>query len=619
MNHQHRTLLSIFPVLICLGLLIAGPAAAQPPLELYARLPELSNPQLSPDGEHFAVEMSYRGSRVLVVRDIYGKKPPSIVQAGDLKIHYYEWVSNERLVLHVRATGKVGKFLINYTRLISINRDGTDAVILQMRPNENRSFAIGPHIISRLPDDPDHVLAVLNDEYGRYGYPEVERVNIHTGQGKLAQRNVRDIVSWFADDEGKIRAGYAVNYKGRGRRGRAATIYFRASEESEWEAVQQVDIRDGELMYPVGFDPEDGMVMLVSSNELAGTTLMQDTAAVYRYDLKSRTLLDRYENTKVSTIQAMVQELSGTARAYVTSRDDDDSRMIVTTYSDINPPRYYLYERDENRLSPLGGQYPKLEESNLAPMQNVEYKARDGRAIPGFLTLPPGSEGKPPLVVYPHGGPWSRDYWGFDNYVQFFASRGYAVFQPQFRGSTGFGTEHLEAGYGEWGMAIQDDITDGVEWLIAEGKVDPQRICIYGASFGGYAAAMGAVKTPKLYRCAITENGVLDLKRMIKNDRSFAYSDGRREMFNDLENAEAASPFHLYKQIEVPVLVIASDKDTVVPWLEHSKRFYKRLKKLNVDSDLVVLKGGEHWRTNEAHELQKMEAIIGFLDRHIGN
>ncbi len=617
---QHRSLRNLVRLgLFLLALLSPLTTAAQPPLELYYRLPELSDPILSPDGEHFAVEMSFQGTRVLVVRDIYGKQAPAILKPGDLKLHGYEWVSNDRLILHVRATGEVGKFLFNYTRLLSIDKTGKDVVSFWMRPNEDNSFAVAPRVVSRLPDDPDHVLAVLNDEYGRYGFPEVSLVNIRTGKYKLAQRNVRDIIGWLADDQGRLRVGFAVNSRGRGRRGTEGSIYHRASEEADWELVQKAGVFDGEMMRPVGFDPDDDMVLLVSSSDMEDTDLMNDDAAVYRYDLRTGEFAGEYTNPELQAIATMVREQTGVARAYITSRDDSDKRMIIATYSDVSPPMYYLYERDQNRLSPLGGHYPKLADTQLAPMQRVKYQARDGREIPGFLTLPVSSEGTPPLVVYPHGGPWARDYWGFDNYVQMLASRGYAVFQPQFRGSTGFGTEHLEAGYGEWGLAIQDDITDGVKWLIAEGKVDPERICIYGASFGGYAAAMGAVKTPDLYQCAITVNGVLDLKKLVKSARYMAMGRANLEMWNDPDNVEDASPYHLYKNIKAPMLIIASDKDTVVPWVDHSKRFYKRVRKLDVDSDLVVLKGGEHWRTNEAHEQQKMEAIISFLDRHIGN
>ncbi len=613
--HGPLTLLTL-----CALLLIPPPAATDPlPVELYARLPELSHPVLSPDGEYFAAEMSYRGGRVLVVRDIYGREPPAIVQPGEVKLHRYEWVSKDRLVLHVRAVGKVYNFLFNYTRLLSVDKQGSNVVQFKMRANEGGFFYGSPHIVSRLPDDPDHVLAVLNDKYGRYGFPEVERVNIHTGQGKLAQRNVRDIQRWLADDSGALRIGFALPNMGFGKRGSQATIYHRASEDAEWEVVQKAGVFAGELMRPIAFDPNDDRVLLVSSSDLERTSLMEDEATIHRYDLEAGDFAGTYVNQDLVDIAAMVREQTGVARAYITSRDDDDNRMIIATYSDVNPPRYYLYERDENRLSPLGGHYPKLESSPLAAMHSVEYTARDGRNIPGFLTLPPGGTGKPPLVVYPHGGPWARDYWGFENYVQFLASRGYAVFQPQFRGSTGFGTEHLEAGYGEWGRAIQDDITDGVSWLIAEGKVDPQRICIYGASFGGYAAAMGAVQTPELYRCAITENGVLDLKKLVKEARYMPLGDANLAMWNDPENVEPNSPYHQYRKIRIPMLVIASDMDTVVPWVDHSKRFYKRLKKLDVESELLLLEGGEHWRTDDAIELRKMEAIIAFLDRHIGD
>ncbi len=613
--------------LLVLALLLPIPLTAQPPIELYARLPELSEPKLSPDGEHVAVEMSYQGSRVLVVRDIFSSEPRAIVQPGEVELHDFEWVSNDRLVLHVRAIGWRpwnGRHF-EYTRLLSVDKDGGNVVQFKMRPNQNGDYMSQPHIVSRLPDDPDHVLAVLNDAYGRFLFPEVVRVNVRTGYGKLVQRNVRDIYEWVADSKGRLRIGVSVADKGGQYRASKATIYHRATEDEEWEIVHQADFLSAQMMHPIGFDPSNDAVLLVTSSELDGTSLTEDIPVIHRLDLQKGELIGEYKDERALAVEAMVKESLGIARASVTSRSDDDKRMIVTTYSDVDPHEYYLYQRDENRISPLGSTYPGLKHTSLAPMLSVEYRARDGRPIPGFLTLPLDVEGKPPLVVFPHGGPWTRDddmgrdHWGFDNYVQFFASRGYAVFQPQFRGSTGLGVEHLEAGYGEWGMAIQDDITDGVRWLIAEGKVDPERICIYGANFGGYAAAMGAVKTPKLYRCAITENGVLDLKRFINSAKYYVFSEANRAMWNDREDIEMASPYHLYNQIEVPILVIASDKNTLIPWVEHSKRFHKRLLEHDIESDLLVLEGGDHWRTNEAHELQKLQAIISFLNRHIGN
>ena len=169
------------------------------------------------------------------------------------------------------------------------------------------------------------------------------------------------------------------------------------------------------------------------------------------------------------------------------------------------PAKYFLFDKKSKALTLLAESKPFLEGYTFSNMKEISYKARDGLKIPAYLTLPiTKTNTKPPLIVYPHGGPYARDYWRFENYVQFFANRGYAVLQPQFRGSRGFGTEHEEAGYKQWGLAMQDDITDGVHHLIEQGLVDKERICILGGSYGGYASAMGLIKTPDLYKCGVT-------------------------------------------------------------------------------------------------------------------
>jgi dipeptidyl aminopeptidase/acylaminoacyl peptidase len=286
-------------------------------------------------------------------------------------------------------------------------------------------------------------------------------------------------------------------------------------------------------------------------------------------------------------------------------------------YSDISVPQYYLLDLKEQKLVGLASEYPNLENAVLSPMEKVEYEARDGLKIPAYLTIPVNSKKeKLPIVVYPHGGPWAHDEWGFDNYVQFFASRGYAVFQPQFRGSTGFGTAFEEAGYGQWGMKIQDDITDGVRWLIDEGVADPERIAIVGASFGGYAAAMGAAKTPDLYKCIVSINGVLDLKSFHDNGRNYYFDSINRKMWNNWEDVENTSPYHLAENIQAPMLLIAGERDTVVP-TAHSKKMHKRLKKLKKTSQYIELENGEHWRTNEENEIVLLKTLEAFLGEHL--
>jgi dipeptidyl aminopeptidase/acylaminoacyl peptidase len=295
-------------------------------------------------------------------------------------------------------------------------------------------------------------------------------------------------------------------------------------------------------------------------------------------------------------------------------------RAFYRVYSDIHPPQYFLYDVAKKTASYFGSAHPALDEAVLHPMNEVSYRARDGLEIPAYLTLPASATNKDkprlPLVVYPHGGPWARDYWGFDNYVQMFANEGYAVLQPQFRGSTGFGYEHEVAGYQQWGLGIQNDITDGVHWLIEQGIADPSRICIVGASFGGYAAAMGLVQTPELYKCGIAINGVMDMKMHYNGLGYYLFSGLNRQLLNPKRDIKDVSPYHQRAKIAAPLLLIASEKDTVVD-PKHSRNLYKKLKKQGASVEYVELPKGEHWRTIESNEIIAVKAMQVFLRQHL--
>lgn len=372
------------------------------------------------------------------------------------------------------------------------------------------------------------------------------------------------------------------------------------------------------MLHPYRFDEENSNHLLVTSdNLLEGKELLDfDDEGIYIYDLQKNEIIGSYENHTKRKIKAQLKNVFKEKKIRFLSKDDSNSLHVIATFSDTSPMEYFLYDLDKHKLSSLGKEYPRLDSAELRSMQEVNFAARDGTDIPAFLTLPKDGDGPWPLVVYPHGGPWAHDIWGFDNYVQFIASRGYAVFQPQFRGSTGYGQEHLSAGYGEWGNLIQDDITDGVNWLIEQKKVDPNKVCIMGSSFGGYAAAMGAVKTPNLYRCVISINGVYDLPKHLRDLNKLLFSDINKMINNQYGDAKNFSPYHLAEQVIAPMLIIGGEKDTVVP-IEQSRKMLKRLKKYKKQVEYVELPDGEHWRTIEKNEIAKLTAIGKFLSVHL--
>lgn len=294
--------------------------------------------------------------------------------------------------------------------------------------------------------------------------------------------------------------------------------------------------------------------------------------------------------------------------------------------SPSSPPVYYLVDLAANKADIVGEAYPALADAKLGEVRMITYKARDGADVPAYLTLPPGSSGKNlPLILLPHGGPESRDNYEFDWLTQFLATRGYAVLQPQFRGSTGFGDAWRKAGYRQWGLLMQDDITDGVKALIEQGVADSKRVCVVGWSYGGYAALAGAAFTPDLYRCAVSINGVSDLPQMLSyelarasdGDESSSVAYGREHIGPVTDRAVIEkSPARAATQVKAPVLLLTATNDTVVPSLQ-SEMMARALKILDKPVTLVQVKGDDHWLSQTATRLQVLKETEKFLKANL--
>jgi dipeptidyl aminopeptidase/acylaminoacyl peptidase len=306
--------------------------------------------------------------------------------------------------------------------------------------------------------------------------------------------------------------------------------------------------------------------------------------------------------------------------ARIISRSEDGKRVIVRTRGLSIPSKYYLVDFATGTAEIVGEQYPALSEAALGQVRAISYKARDGREIPAYLTMPPaaGAE-KLPLIVLPHGGPESRDDPTFDWLAQFLATRGYAVLQPQYRGSTGFGLDHQTAGYKQWGAAMQDDLTDGVKTMVAEGVADPARVCIVGASYGGYAALAGAAFTPDLYKCAASVNGVSDLPGLLGYvaDHNGKDSDRYQYLLDTLGHASdekviERSPARVAGNVRAPVLLVHAVDDTVVP-LSQSEKMAKALEKAGKPASLVKLPGEDHWLSRSDTRIRVLKELETFL------
>jgi dipeptidyl aminopeptidase/acylaminoacyl peptidase len=624
-----RGIMCIRFVVSLLLLLLCYPLHANPiATEDFARLPAFSNPQISPDGNFLASTLLHNGKFLLVVQDFSNnasKQKPVLIPFEGVHIHRYYWANNERLIVTVRITHKHNLGMYNIARLMTVSRDGRDIKEIEVGYyNKYGYYFPNPHVVDWLDNDPDHILAVVEraidnktaliDLRTNQNHYLLHKVNVNTGEKTLIDHNRQGFYRWVVDADGNPRIGVKVHDGPRG----YISSYYRVTPDSDWKRLEKLKVLDNDRLTPLFFDEQDSNILIVTSDNLQDEDYTENKMDLHRYDLTRGQIIGAYEDPDFTPIKNALLKRFPNTRIEEISRTRAKDQFIIVIYSDVAAPSYFHYNKHKKTLAFLAAAYPYLENAKLSPMQELSYQARDQLKIPAYLTLPLVNQAKNlPLVVMPHGGPWARDDWGFDNYVQFLASRGYAVFQPQFRGSTGFGNELHELGFKQWGYAIQDDITDGVNWLVSQGIADPQRVCIVGASFGGYAAAMGLVRTPDLYQCAISINGVMNMNKHYHN---LAYTHiVNREITNSKWGIKKASPYHLAAEIKQPLLIIAGKKDSVVNPDDHSIPLYKKLKKLKKPVHYLELSEGEHWRTHEKSEIEIFKAMEEFLQEHIGS
>lgn len=636
-----------------LALVFGGPAAlsqaAPPPLEVYGGLPLFSDVELSPDGTRVAAIANVRQDTRLMVLGTDGNL---LLRVGvdSIKPRGVSFYDNDHMLALVSDTTKFfgSRSKLEFSGAYSINVDDGGPVPLLYKTKDLFPAQGGLGRIVGHGTKPGTVLmpAYIGSMYQTPSNDLLE-VSLKTGRGVTKVRGTTDTIDWFTDANGGVLARERYNnesdvYQVQIRDGGWKTIFEQKKVEIPPLSITGV-MPDGSgfaFVDPGDEDIFDGLMVLGLDGKISGPVLKRpghDIDAVYRDD-ERRILGVRYSGMKpdyefldagLKASHEAMKAAMPNAVLYLDSWSDDRKTVLYYAFDPALGEVWLVQDMTTGGLQLLARAREKLAPAQTSAPVGIEYKARDGLTIPAVVTLPPGAsigdQAKRPLIVLPHGGPAAYDRLDFDWLAQFFASRGYAVLQPNFRGSSGFGQDFLDAGAGEWGGKMQDDLTDGVTALADSGIADKARVCIVGASYGGYAALAGAAFTPDVYKCSVAIAPVSDLNAMLQESRQkygydhwvisywesiMADGEARRKKLQAVSPAKAAS------QVRIPVLLIHGADDTVVP-ISQSELMERALKDAGRPVEFVKLKGEDHWLSGAETRLQLLTEIDRFLQTHL--
>ena len=598
------------------------------PMEDFFRNPEKSSFNISPNGNYIAYMKPWKTRMNVFVMEIITKKETRLTSSQERGIYGFTWLTNKRIG-YVKDEG--GNENIHF---YAVNIDTSNEI--DLTPFEN----VQTRIIDDLEDDPNHILIGLNKRNPQIHDPY--RINVNDGKMELIAKNPGNISEWITDHDGKLRIATTSD-------GVNTSLLYRDKESDEFKSILTTDFKVSVVPLFFTFDNKN---LYVASNR------GRDKSAVFKFDLnkaKEEKLIFEHNEVDVSGLmysrkrkvltgvnytvaknemiffdtwredlqQKLEEKLPG-YEVVISSFSKDETKAVVVTYSDKSRGTYYFYDVDKNKLAELGEVSPWLNEEDMSEMKPVKYRSRDGLVINGYLTLPKGTNGKNlPIVVNPHGGPWARDNWGYKSEIQFLANRGFAVFQMNFRGSTGYGREFWEKSFKEWGKSMQDDISDGVKWLIDEGIADPDRIAIYGASYGGYATLAGLTFTPNLYACGVDYVGVSSLFTFMESMPPYweLYRSMMYEMVGhpekDKELLASASPLLHIDKIKAPIFIAQGANDPRVVKSE-SDQIVEALKNAGIEVPYMVKDDEGHGFYNEENQFDFYREMEKFLIKHIG-
>ncbi len=614
------------------------------PVKDFFKNPEFSGLQLSPNGKYLAVLSPIKDRRNIVIMEVDGlKNPRALTSLTKQDIAGFFWANNDKLVFTLDSDGNEA------FSLFVVNRDGKPKIKTLVAAMSGRSASV----VHVLPDDPDHILVQYNGRRIRaadlYKLPLDSRWNSKRKKNsrmKIVAKNPGDVQGWIVDHDGDVRGAYSVN-------GLKGKFHYKSKGEEDFRVLQEFNVLD-EGMNPLSFD-WDNETMFVSSN------VGRDKSAIYKFNPEKNEmgeLVFAHDEVDVNGLmmsrkqkkllgisyfddypqrvyfdkdaEAQMKRLSDAfpgKRVTISSQSEDEMLQILIVGNDRDPGNYYLYDKKSGQVSFLLSVTKSINPEDMSPMKPIRFKSRDGLTMRGYLTVPKHTDGKMlPLIVNPHGGPFGvRDFWGYNPEHQFFASRGYATVQVNYRGSGGYGRNFEQAGYGgKWGAEMQNDITDTVNYLVKEGIVDPNKVCIYGASYGGYATMAGLTFTPDLYKCGINYVGVTDVGLLFESMPKYwePLKEVMKVQIGDPEDKELMnrmSPLAHVDKIKAPLMIVHGAQDPRVV-----KQHANDLRDVLEDRDISL--SDDEWimKTNEGHGFRKEENRIElyqkmekFLAKHL--